>query len=152
MQKLQQSIHINAPREKVWEVMSAPATYTAWTKPFNEGGSRYEGDWNAVGSVVKFTGPDPETGKDGGMLAHVKESRKPEHIAFEHFGIMKDGVEDTTSEEVKKWTPAIEEYTLTEKDGGTQFDVSIDVADEYAEMFKEMWEKALAELKRLSEQ
>lgn len=151
MQKIQQSIFINAPREKVWSVMSNPETYTEWTKPFNPGGSTYQGDWEAVGSTVKFIGPDPETGKEGGMLSHVKESRKPEHIAFEHYGIVKDGVEDTTSDEVKKWTPAIEAYTLTEKDGGTQFEVSMDIDEEYKDMFNDMWPKALAELKRLAE-
>lgn len=153
MQKIQQSIHINAPREKVWSVLSTPETYREWTKPFNPAGpSTYQGDWNTVGSVVKFIGPDPETGKEGGMLSHVKESRKPEYIAFEHYGIMKDGIEDTTSDEVKKWVPAIEAYTLTEKDGGTQFDVSVDINEEYKDMFDGMWQQALAELKRLCEQ
>lgn len=152
MIRVRESIHINAPREKVWDTMSNPETYRVWTKPFNPAGSTYQGDWTAVGSTVKFIGPDPETGKEGGMLAHVKESRKPEYIAFEHYGMMKDGIEDTTSDEVKKWAPSIEAYTLTEKDGGTQFDVSMDISEEYAAMFKEFWQQALAELKRICEE
>lgn len=152
MQKLQQSIHINAPREKVWDIMLSDATYREWTKPFNPAGSWYEGDWSAVGSTIRFLGPDPESGKAGGMIARVKEYRKPEHVAVEHYGMILDGVEDTTSEEVKKWSPSIEAYTFTEKDGGTQVDISVDINEEHAAMFQELWPKALTELKRLSEQ
>ena len=143
------SIHINAPKEKVWDTMLGKDTYQEWTSAFNEGG-RFEGSWDE-GSKILFIGPDPETGKEGGMVARIKENRPYEFISIEHLGILKDGVEDTTSDEVKKWTPAFENYTFTEKDGGTEVSVDMDTAEEYADMFKDMWPKALLKLKEISE-
>jgi uncharacterized protein YndB with AHSA1/START domain len=152
MQQVHESIFINAPREKVWDTMLNDATYREWTKPFNPAGSWFEGDWSAVGSTIKFLGPDPKSGTTGGMLSKVVEYRKPEYVAVEHYGMISEGVEDTTSEEVLKWAPSVEAYAFTEKDGGTQLDIAVDVADEYKAMFEEMWPKALLELKRLCEQ
>ena len=157
MQKVHESILINAPREKVWDTMLNDATYREWTAPFNPAGSWYEGDWSAVGSTIRFLGPDPKSGKEGGMIARVKEYRKPEYVAVEHYGMILDGVEDTTSDEVKKWSPSVEAYTFTEKDlpaqagGGTQVDITVDTSEEYAPMFKELWPKALVKLKELAE-
>jgi hypothetical protein len=150
MEKIHETILINAPREKVWNVMLGDATYRDWTSVFNPGGSYYEGDWSE-GSVMKFIGPDPETGESGGMLSRVKENRKPEFISLEHYGIIKNGVEDTTSEEVKKWVPAFENYTLNEKDGGTEVVVDVDTEKDYLSLFEGMWPKALARLKELAE-
>jgi len=150
MEKIHESILIKAPREKVWNTMLDDATYRDWTSVFNAGGSSYEGDWSE-GSKMKFIGPDPETGKSGGMLARVKENRKPEFLSIEHYGIINDGVEDTTSDEVKKWVPAFENYTFTEKDGGTEVTVDVDTEKDYVTLFKDMWPKALARLKELAE-
>jgi hypothetical protein len=124
-------------------------TYREWTRAFSEGG-HYEGSWEQ-GAKIVFLGPDPETGKEGGMVARVKESRPYEFVSVEHIGMIKDGIEDTTSEEVKKWTPAFENYTFTERDGGTEVTVDIDTAEEFEEMFKEMWPKALGMLKEICE-
>lgn len=149
MTKQHYSIHINAPKEKVWNIMLDQDTYREWTSAFSEGG-RFEGSWDQ-GSKILFIGPDPETGKEGGMVSRIKENRPYEFISIEHLGIMKDGVEDTTSEEAKKWAPAYENYTFTEKDGVTEVSVDIDIAEEYADMFKEAWPKGLAKLKEISE-
>lgn len=65
--------------------------------------------------------------------------------------MLKDGIEDTTSEEVTKWTPAFENYTFTEKDGGTELFIEIDTPDEYKAEFEGMWPKALQILKDLCE-
>lgn len=149
MQKLHFSIQINAPREKVWNTMLDDATYREWTKAFNPG-SYYVGDWTQ-GSEIRFLGPNPDGSGVGGMYSRIKENRLHEFISIEHLGMIKDGAIDTTSDEVKKWTPAFETYTLAPKDGGTEVSVDIDVADEYATMFQEMWPPALNLLKELSE-
>lgn len=151
MQKLHFSIHINAPVEKVWDTMLGEETYKEWTKPFNPAGSTFVGSWDK-GSEIKFVGKNPETGKEEGMLARIVENRPNEFISIEHYGVIMNGVEDTTSEEVKKWTPAHENYTLTEKDGGTELTIDVDVADEYKDMFDDMWPKSLDVLKKLSEE
>jgi len=65
--------------------------------------------------------------------------------------MIKDGVDDFDSPEVKKWSPSFENYTFMAKDGGTEVLVELDTPDEYAEMFEEMWPKALEILKELAE-
>lgn len=149
MQKLHASMVINAPREKVWHAMLDKETYPEWTKAFNEG-SRFEGSWEK-GSKILFLGPDPQTGNEGGMVSRIAENKPYEFISIEHLGIVQNGVEDTTSEEAKKWTPAHENYTFRETDGGTEVSVDMDVDDEHAEMFEDMWQNALALLKEVAE-
>lgn len=149
MEKLHFKIEIKAPKEKVWNTMLEDATYREWTAPFNEG-SYYKGDWSK-GSKIIFLGPDPKTGKEGGMVSRIAENKLYEFISIEHRGIINDGVEDTTSDEVKKWTPAFENYTFKEKDGITEVIVEMNIQADYKEMFEEMWPKALQKLKELAE-
>lgn len=149
MQKLHCSIVINAPREKVWDVMLGDATYREWTSVFNPKGSWYEGGWN-TGDDIRFYGPG-ENGELGGMIARIAESRKPEFVSIEHRGMMENGVDDLTSDKVKAWQGAHENYTFNEVDGGTEVLVDMDVEDEYVPMFNEMWPKALAKLKEVAE-
>ena len=150
MEKLHYEIHIDAPAEKVWNTMFEDATYRQWTLPFNPGGSSYTGSWEQ-GSEIRFIGPDPETGEMGGMISRIAENRPHAFMSIEHIGMMKNGVDDFTSDEVKKWTPAFENYTFTQKDGGTEVSVDVDVAAEYKDMFADMWPPALQKLKELSE-
>lgn len=129
--------------------MLDPSSYSEWTAAFNPG-SRFEGSWD-TGSKILFIGPDPAGGGEAGMVARIAENRPHEFISIEHIGIIKNGVEDFESDEVKKWTPAFENYTFTEKDGGTLLSVDMDTAEEYKAMFQEQWPKALAALKELAE-
>lgn len=149
MQKLHFSITINAPKEKVWNTMLDDKPYQEWTTAFNPG-SYYKGDWSK-GSKMLFLGPDPETGKEGGMVSRIAENKPYEYISIEHLGIIKNGVEDTTSEEAKKWTPAFENYTLKEKDGVTEVLVDMDSEEDYAKMFAEMWPEGLKKIKEIAE-
>ena len=150
MQKLYFSIIINAPKENVWHTMLEDKTYREWTAAFNPG-SYYKGDWNK-GSKILFLGPDPETGIEGGMVSRIAENKPYEYISIEHLGIVKNGVEDTTSEEAKKWAPAFENYTFEEKDGATEVLVDMDIDEKEAEIFNKMWPDALQMLKAIAEQ
>ncbi len=150
MQKLHTSIFINAPVERVWDVMLADATYRDWTSAFHPG-SYYKGSWEE-GSKILFIGPDEKDGSEGGMVSRIKENRLHEFISIEHLGIYKNGIEDTDSEEARKWSPAFENYTFTAKDGGTELSIDMDIEDDYKQMFEDMWVKALEKLKDLTEQ
>lgn len=149
MEKFRTSISINAPKEKVWHAMLDEASYREWAAAFQEG-SRYEGNWEK-GSTIKFIGPDPETGSDGGMVARVEENRPYEFVSVKHVAIYGGGVEDSTSDEAKKWVPSYENYTFTEEDGVTDVVVEIDLAEENIPMFEKMWAKALEHLKEIAE-
>jgi len=150
MNKLRFSIVINAPKEKVWNTMLDDATYRVWTEAFASG-SHYVGDWSQ-GSKILFLGPDPTTGKMGGMVSRIKENRLHEYISIEHLGMVSDGKEDTTSEAVQAWAGVHENYTFKDKAGATELLVEMDSSGgEFEEMFKDMWPKALQKLKELAE-
>jgi hypothetical protein len=148
METLNFSILINAGKEKVWHTMLDKPTYEQWTVVFSPG-STYEGSWEK-GSEIRFLGPN-ENGKSDGMYSKIKESIPYQFISIEHLGMVKNGVVDTTSEEVKKWTPAFENYTFTEKNGQTEVKVEMQSPAEHKDMFNGMWPKALKTLKELAE-
>jgi len=144
MTNLHYSIQINAPREKVWDAMLDDATYREWTMVFMPG-SYYQGDWSE-GSKMLFLGPSPESGKEGGMAAIVKEHRPKEFVSLEYHAEIRDGVE------VPMVGDGFENYTFEDKEGGTEVSVDLlNLPDEYADMFNEAWPTALEKLKELSE-
>lgn len=149
METLHFSILINADKQKVWNTLLEDKSYREWTKPFHAG-SYYEGNWEK-GSEIRFLGPDDD-GQLGGMLSRINENIKYQYISIEHLGVINNGIVDTTSEEVKKWTPAFENYTLTEKGNQTELKIDIQIDASYKVMFEDMWPKALNVLKNLSEQ
>ncbi|PZD79342.1 SRPBCC domain-containing protein [Mesonia sp. K7] len=145
MKKQTFTTRIKAPKEKVWEVLWGDETYPQWTSAFSEG-SIAKTDWKE-GSKVEFI----DRKSNSGMLARIAEKKEPEVMSFEHYGIIKDGVEDTQSEEVKAWAGARENYYLTQTGEETELKVISDVNEEYEEMFADMWPKALKKLKEISE-
>ncbi len=144
MKKIHSEITINASPETVWNVMLDDNTYRKWTSAFAEG-SHYEGSWEQ-GEKILFLDPEGT-----GMVSVIAELRLYEFISLEHIGIIQDGIEDTESEDAKKWAPAFENYTFEEDNGKTKLSIDMDILDEFEEMFTEMWKNALKKLKILSE-
>mgnify|MGYP003422850727 FL=1 len=149
MSKLNFSIVIDAPISKVWDTMLEDKTYRIWTEEFSPG-SHYIGNWNQ-GSKILFLGPSND-GKIAGMVSRIKENKPHKYISIEHLGEVYDGVEDTTSDRVKVWAGALENYTFINKDGKTELVVDLDINEEFKEMFEGMWPKALQTLKSLCEE
>ncbi|MBC8045460.1 MAG: SRPBCC domain-containing protein [Fimbriimonadaceae bacterium] len=145
MQKENFSITINAPKEKVWKVLWDDDTYRKWTGVFSEG-SYAESDWKE-GSKIKFLSPKGE-----GMYSVINKKIGNEFMSFKHLGVVKDGIEQPLDEETKKWSGAMEEYTLREENGITNLDVEMDITDEYKDYFKGTWPKALQKVKELVEE
>jgi uncharacterized protein YndB with AHSA1/START domain len=148
MQKKHYDVQIQAPPEKVWDAVVGEQEFREWTKPFSPT-SRFEGGWSK-GEKIRFLATN-EKGETEGMIAEIAESEKPSYLSIRHMGYVQHGVEDTTSEAVKAWAPAYENYTLTRTADGTKFEVDVDVEEKYASMFEEMWPKALAALKYVAE-
>jgi hypothetical protein len=149
VEQVRRTIFIDAPRERVWDVMLADATYRDWTTPFSPG-SHYRGDWSQ-GSKILFVGLLPDGAGEMGMVSRIAESRPHEFISIEHLGIYKNGVEDTESPEAKKWAPAYENYSFAGKNGGTALEVEMDIDGAELENFGKMWDAALARLKAIAE-
>jgi uncharacterized protein YndB with AHSA1/START domain len=135
---------IRAPRARVWATLIEPETYKAWTAAFCEG-SYFEGSWDQ-GAKIRFLSPTGD-----GMSAVIAENRPLEFISIRHLGMIENGVEDTSSEKVRAWTPAYENYRLTDVPDGCRVTVTLDTAPEWEQYMQDTFPKALALLKELSE-
>jgi uncharacterized protein YndB with AHSA1/START domain len=149
MQKLHVSIFINAPREKVWNTMLNKETYTQWTQPFCPS-STYTGDWSE-GSKMLFLGTDSDGNNEGGMVSRIAKNIPYEYVSIEHLGILRNGVEDTTSDEARSWSPAFENYTFTQENDGTRVSVDMDIQEKFQAEFETLWQKSLEVLKEIAE-
>ncbi len=129
-------ISINAPKEKVWDVLWNDSSYRAWTSVFAEG-SHAETDWKK-GSKVLFL-----DNKGRGMVSVIAEKIPNEFMSFKHLGEVKDGVEDTSSERVSQWAGALENYSLNTVNGKTELTVDMNITDEFIDYFLNTWPKAL---------
>lgn len=128
--------------------MLADETYRQWTKAFHPT-SYFEGEWK-TGNKIRFLAIGDD-GKAGGMYSLIKEYNPPQFVSIHHLGVVKDGVVDTESEEVKKWALSYENYTLTEKSGATEVKVEMQLDESNREMFEKLWSQALKDLKSLCE-
>jgi len=145
MQKINFSITINAPKEKVWEMLWNLDAYRAWTSVFAEGSYVKTDNWKE-GTKVLFLDPNGR-----GMVSRVAANRPCEFMSFKHLGEVENGVEDTTSERVKAWAGAMENYTLKQQNGTTTLEIEMDITDEFKEVFEKIWPEALKKVKALSE-
>jgi hypothetical protein len=144
VKRLQFTSTIKAPVARVWDVMLDADTYTRWTSAFGEG-SYYEGSWSQ-GGRIRFMSPSGD-----GMVAEIAENRPHAFLSIRHLGIVAGGVEDTTSDAVRAWAPAYENYTLHAVPEGTKLVVDQDVTADFEQFMKDAWSKALETLGRLCE-
>jgi hypothetical protein len=123
-------ITINAPRAVVWQTMLDPDTYRQWTAAFCEG-SYFTGSWEQ-GAAIRFLAPGGD-------------------VSIRHLGVIENGVEDTTSEKVRAWAPAYENYSFADTPAGCRVTVTLDTVPEYEAHMLEVFPKALALLKQICE-
>jgi hypothetical protein len=145
MEKINFSAIINATKEKVWKTLWEEENYKNWTAVFAEGSTVETDNWKE-GSKVLF-----HDGKGSGMVSKVAANRPNEFMSFEHLGMVNNGVEDTTSEKVKEWAGAYEDYTLKGTNGKTELIVEMDISDEYKDYFMKTWPQALEKIKEIAE-
>jgi hypothetical protein len=142
--RIQFTALINAPVAAVWRHVISPESYRYWSSAFAEG-SHFLGSWEQ-GSNIRFLSPTGD-----GMLAEIAENRENEFISIRHLGFIANGVEDITSEAVRAWAPALENYTFVALPEGTKLVVDQDVSAEWEEYITEAWPRALVLLKELCE-
>ena len=129
MEKLRYQIEIDAPAEKVWDILWNEKTYSQWTYYFSPD-SNMVTDWE-VGGKTYFT----DSSKKNGMVSTIERIEEPKYLIFKHLGEMVNGVEDVDSEKVKAWNGSLEAYYLEENNGKTTLKVELDSNDEFKEMF-----------------
>lgn len=145
METLDYEIIINAPKEKVWDVLFANETYSEWTQFFSPG-SQMKTDWE-VGGKTYFVNPE-----GAGMVSTIDSLEKPDQVVFKHLGMVdKDGVEDTESMEIKQWSGCFEKYILIDYDGKTKLHTEVQVEKDWKEHINNGFIKGLEVVKKLSE-
>lgn len=139
MKKLEFDIQINAPTEKVWDVLWNDDTYRQWTSVFYEG-SRAVSDWNE-GSRIMFLGPD-----DNGMYSLIEKKVPNKEMVFLHQGEVVNG-------EAKQggWPESRESYYLEEDGSVTRLRVELETPEDYVEYFGNAFPKSLEKVKQLAE-
>ena len=151
MKKLQFKVSINAPANKVYDVMlgiSNKSTYEQWTALFNPT-STYEGNWDK-GSKIQFTGTD-EKGEKGGMVSEIFDNIPNRFVSIRHYGLLKANVEITEGPEVEKWANGFENYTFEENNGTTTVTVELDTTEDFLDYMNQTYPKALDKLKEICE-
>lgn len=143
LKRLQWSVDIAATASKVCQMLVGSESYTQWTSAFGDG-LYFEGSWQK-GQPIRFLTPSGH-----GVISEVAENRQNEFISIRHLGYIANGVEDTSSEAIRAWAPAYENFSFTATPQGTKLTVEQDMTDEFEEMV-EAWPKALEKLKALCE-
>jgi hypothetical protein len=151
MKKLKFNVSINAPSNKVYDVMlgiNKKSTYEEWTALFNPT-STFEGSWNK-GNKILFIGVD-EKGEKGGMVSRIAENIPNRFVSIQHYGLLKADKEITEGPEVEKWANGFENYTFEENNGTTTVTVDLDTTEDFSGYMNETYTKALDKLKELCE-
>ena len=140
MKKLEFSIEIQAPKEKVWDALWTDENYRNWTSVFMEG-SYAESDWQE-GSKIHFLSPGQK-----GMFGIIEKLVPFEKMYFLHKGEIKEGKEQETT----YGDDAIERYDLSENNGVTTLTATMNAPEEYIGYFASTFPKALEKVKEISE-
>lgn len=145
METLSYEIIIDAPKQKVWDVLWGKETYSEWTQFFGSG-SQMKTDWK-IGGKTYFVS---ENG--AGMVSTIDSIEKPDQIIFKHLGMIdENGVEDTESMEIKQWSGCFEKYILIDYDGKTKLHAEVQTEKDWEEHMNTGFEKGLGVVKNLAE-
>jgi len=144
MKTLEFKITINAPNEKVWEVLWEDKTYREWAAVFCEG-SYAVSTWEE-GDPIHFLTPEGM-----GMNSVIFKKEDNEYMAFKHLSEIKDHIVLPVGEFSEGMSGGMETYRLVPIDIGTVLEVTMDTEENYIDYFEDVFPKALEKIKELSE-
>jgi hypothetical protein len=142
MEKLQFSIEIKTPREKVWNTLWEDKTFRDWANIIDEG--LYLAGEIKEGNEVQFI----SSVNGYGVTSLVEKFVPNQFVLFRH---MTDTMESGEKEREKEWAGGAESYSLAQKDGVTILTIDIDLPPEQVETFKVRLPKVLERVKVLAE-
>ncbi|GAA5082789.1 SRPBCC domain-containing protein [Chryseobacterium ginsengisoli] len=139
---------IDAPKQKIWDILWDTETYSQWTKFFNPASDSFmKSDWKVNGKTY-FTNAQGE-----GMVSTIDSLDEPNQVIFKHLGMVdKDGVEDIESMEIKQWSGCFEKYILIDFDGKTKLHAEVQVEKEWQDTINTGFIKGLEIVKDLAEE
>jgi len=143
MKTIQKTKHINAPKEKVWNVLLEDAYNRIWMAEFMEG-SHAETDW-IEGHKVRFLDND-----SNGIVGTIKTKQPYDKVEMVYHGEVKNGQDDLDSEMGKAMNGSRENYYLSEENGVTTLQIEVDMGEDWIDMMSAAWDKALEKIEELS--
>jgi hypothetical protein len=141
---IEESILIQAPDYKIWQVITEDRYNRKWLVEFGAGNVA-DTNW-LEGSKALFT-----DGSKSGLAGIIEVSRPFEEIKIAYTGIVADGVEDYQSAFAKEMQGFHEIYVLSKEAGAVRFRISCDMDEEYFDDMSEAWRRALQKIKDLAE-
>ncbi len=144
IQTIKKTVAVNAPKEKVWDVLLQDNFNRIWFAAFSEG-TYADTDWQ-LGSKVKFI-----DNSSSGLVGKVVVNRPYEVISVEYTGLVEAGNEDYESQVAKEMKGSRETYRLIENEGFTTLAIESDMSEEYFDMMSAAWDNALEKIKQLAE-
>ena len=142
MKQMQFAVTINAPRQKVWDILWQNETLQQWAGIIDPG-TYMEGDLK-VGNEVQFI--SAENGY--GVTSLVAELTPGEFLLLKH---QADTQNSGAQQREKEWTGGEESYLLKENEGATTLTAAFGVPENMEEYFAVHYPKALAKVKELAE-
>ncbi|RYD82837.1 MAG: SRPBCC domain-containing protein [Sphingobacteriales bacterium] len=144
MKPIEKTIEINAPKERVWDVLIKDELNRQWYAEFMEG-SHAVTDWKQ-GSKVRFLDNDKN-----GILGRIVENKPYESIVIEYDGEVKNGQDDLESEAAIAMKGTQEIYKLRSENGKTILDARAEMDENFYDMMAAAWDKAAVKIKELAE-
>jgi hypothetical protein len=140
MQRLQFSIEMRAPKERVWNTLWEDKTFRDWANIVDEGmymvGEIKEG--NQVQFISSVSGY--------GVTSLIEKLALNEFVSLRQMTDTKDG-----GQREREWAGGLENYSLAEDDGVTTLTIEVDTPPGQEETFGARLPKALERIKTLAE-
>lgn len=143
MKTIHKEKQINAPKDKVWNVLLEDAYNRIWMAEFMEG-SHAKTDW-IVGHKVRFMDND-----GNGIVGTIVEKQPYDLIKMVYEGEIRNGKDDLESEMAKAMKGVRENYFLSEENGVTTLKIEVDMGEDWYQMMSDAWDKALDKIEELS--
>ena len=142
--KIQKSISIEAPDNKVWTVLLEDEFTREWYSEFGAGTFAVT-DWQ-VGSKAVF-----QDNTNSGLIGRVIANTPRQLLSVEYEGILHNGMEDYESELASQVRGGRETYYLTSEGNRSALSIECDMSEDMFEPMSTSWDKALLKVKQLAE-
>jgi uncharacterized protein YndB with AHSA1/START domain len=143
MKEMQFSAEIDAPKEKVWDILWQDKTFREWAGIIDPG--TYMLGELKEGGEIQFI--SAENGY--GVTSTVTKLVPGEFALLTHTADTQDFGKRLRETD---WTGTEESYSLSEKDGVTTLTVAFELPEKMEEYFKTTYPKVLDRIKELAEQ
>lgn len=142
METIKKSVTIAAPKEKVWEILINEPFRDIWISEFSEN-SQVGGEYKTGADIIFLDA----TGE--GLKSKVTALKEYELIKLENIASFKNGIEKNVED---AWKGTGDTYMLSDINGDTILKIESSVPGHDAQLFSNLWTKALHKIKEISEE